>query len=135
MKNTRGLFGDEVKRRILAGTYALLAAGGGDGFRRAKEVQYGICRQMDGVWKKYDAVLMPTTWGAAFRLGEFDGDAQQLYASDRFTTLANLTGCPAISLPRLTDGLSYGVTLMGRRFGEKDLYRAAYALECEWRTV
>jgi aspartyl-tRNA(Asn)/glutamyl-tRNA(Gln) amidotransferase subunit A len=134
MKNTRGLFGEEVKRRILAGTYALLEAGGGDGFRRAKEVQYGICRQMDGVWKKYDAVLMPTTWGAAFRLGEFDGDAQQLYASDRFTTLANLTGCPAISLPRLTDGLSYGVTLMGRRFGEKDLYRAAYALECEWRT-
>jgi len=134
MKNTRGLFGDEVKRRILAGTYALLAAGGGDGFRRAKEMQYGICCRLDAIWEKYDAVLMPTTWGAAFRLGEYERDAQQLYASDRFTTLANLTGCPAISLPKLTDGLSYGVTLMSRRFGEKALYRAAYALECEWRT-
>ncbi len=135
MANTRGLFGDEVKRRILAGTYALLAAGGGDGFRRAQEVRYGICRQTDVLWEKYDAVLMPTTWGAAFRLGEFEGDAQQLYASDRYTTLANLTGCPAISLPKMTDGLSCGVTLMGRRFGEKTLYRAAYALEQEWRTV
>ncbi|MBQ2724737.1 MAG: aspartyl/glutamyl-tRNA amidotransferase subunit A [Clostridia bacterium] len=134
MKNARSVLGDEVKRRILAGTYALLAAGGGDGFRRAKEMQYGICRAMDAVWEKYDGVLMPTTWGAAFRLGEFGDAAEKLYASDRFTTLANLTGCPAISLPKLYGGLSYGVTLMSRRFGEADLYRTAYALECEWRS-
>lgn len=134
MKNTRDLLGDEVKRRILAGTYALLAAGGGDGFRRAKEVQYGICRKMDGIWSEYDLVLMPTTLGAAFRLGEFDGVSEQLYDSDRFTTLANLTGCPAISLPVIRNGLSYGVTLMSRRFGEEKLYSAAFMLENEWRS-
>ncbi len=133
MKNTRGLLGDEVKRRILAGTYALLAAGGGDGFRRAKEMQYGICRQMDVIFEKYDMILMPTTLGQAFRLGDFDSASERLYDSDRFTTLANLTGCPAISLPVIRNGLSCGVTLMGRKFGEAVLYSAAYALENEWR--
>lgn len=133
MKNARGMMGDEVKRRILAGTYALLAAGGGDGFRRAKQMQYEICRAMDAVWEKYDLVLMPTTWGCAFPLGEFEGAEEKLYASDRFTTLANVTGCPAVSVPKMCGGLSYGVTMMGRRLGETTLYRAAYALECEWR--
>ncbi|MBQ8187490.1 MAG: aspartyl/glutamyl-tRNA amidotransferase subunit A [Clostridia bacterium] len=134
MKNTRGAFGDEVKRRILAGTYALLAAGGGDGFRRAKEMQYAICRHADEIWTKFDLILMPTTVGAAFPLGSYENAAEDLYGSDRFTTLANLTGCPAISLPKIAHGLSYGVTLMGKRFAEREIYRAAYALEQEWRS-
>ena len=88
---------------------------------------------MDEICNRYDLVMMPTTLGAAFRLGEFDGASEQLYDSDRFTTLANLTGCPAISLPVLRNGLSYGVTLMSRRFGEETLYKAAFMLENEWR--
>ncbi len=123
-------FGAEVKKRILAGGYALSSIDGEDYYRSAKAAQAEVCSIVDGLWDKFDLLLMPTSADAAFVIGAHDADPAKMYASDLFTTIANITGCPAITLPSGGDGcLPYGVTLMGKRLSEKMLFRAAYALE------
>ena len=123
-------FGAEVKKRILAGGYALSSIGGEDYYRSAKAAQAEVCASVDALWEKFDVLLMPTTADAAFVLGAHDADPAKMYASDLFTTIANITGCPAITIPSGGDGvLPYGVTFMGKRLSEKLIFRAAYALE------
>ena len=79
-----------------------------------------------------DAVLLPTASGPAFRAGSFADDPNALYRSDRFTTIANLTGCPAVQLPGGGDGtMPVGISLMGRKRSEGALIRLAAALERE----
>lgn len=131
MKNTRDSnLGEEVKRRILSGTYALSSSLGGGHYSKIKEVQAEICRAVSDMFKRYDIVLMPTAAGVPFKLGDFSSNPVAMYASDSFTTIANLTGCPAITIPAGGfGGLPYGVMLMGRAHTERLLYRAAYALE------
>ncbi len=131
MKNSRALgFGEEIKKRILAGGYALSSSDGEDYYRSAKSAQAELCRLIEYMWCRFDIIIMPTTEDVAFRLGSFDDDPAGMYKSDSFTTIANITGCPAITIPAGGDGkLPYGVTLMGKRRTEKKLYRAAYALE------
>ena len=81
---------------------------------------------------RVDAVLLPTASGPAFRVGSFADDPNALYRSDRFTTIANLTGCPAIQLPGGGDGaMPAGISLMGRKRSEGALFRLAAALERE----
>ncbi|MBQ8642339.1 MAG: aspartyl/glutamyl-tRNA amidotransferase subunit A [Clostridia bacterium] len=122
-------FGEEVTRRILTGTYALSAAHGGKYFHTIKNVQLEIQRQMETILERYDAVLMPTTGSVAFPLAAGER-AENRYDSDRFTVYANLTGLPAIQLPSGGDGhLPTGVSLLGRRCGELELYRMAQYLE------
>ena len=117
-------------RRILTGAYALSAAHGGKYFHKIKNVQADICRQMDELLGRYDAVLMPTTGSAAFQLTEGE-KPEDRYDSDRYTVYANLTGLPAIQIPSGgdEDGLPTGVSLLGRRFGEIELFRLARSLE------
>ena len=123
-------FGAEVKKRILAGGYALSSIGGENYYKSAKTAQAEVCSVVDKLWNSFDLILMPTSADAAFGLGAHDADPAKMYASDLFTTIANITGCPAITLPAGGDGcLPYGVTLMGARLSEKLLFRAAYALE------
>lgn len=131
MKNTRdSALGDEVKRRILSGAYALSSSLGGGHYGKIKEVQAEICRAVADMFKKYDMILMPTAAGVPFKLGDYSSNPTAMYASDSFTTIANLTGCPAITIPSGGfGGLPYGVMLMGKAHTEKMLYRAAYALE------
>lgn len=133
MANTRCAgFGDEVKRRIIAGAYVLSSTISGDRYRQVQVLRQNLCEQTDGLLKKYDALLMPTAVGKAFGLSDFDDDPTRLYNSDCFTALANLTGCPAITIPCGGDGvMPYGAMLMGARLGEAGLFRAAFALECE----
>ena len=133
MKNSRsGGFGDEVKRRILTGTYALTSVLTGDYYRRIKAAQAEVCRRIYDLFEKIDILLMPTAGSTAFDLGSFNEDPTAMYGSDRFTVIGNLTGCPAISLPAGGDGkLPVGVMLMGNRLSEKMLYRAAFAAEAE----
>ncbi|MBP3379079.1 MAG: Asp-tRNA(Asn)/Glu-tRNA(Gln) amidotransferase subunit GatA [Clostridia bacterium] len=122
--------GDEVKRRMMSGAYALSRSLGGGHYLTIKEVQTEICRAVAGLFEKYDIILMPTAAGVPFKLGDYSSNPTALYASDSFTTMANLTGCPAITIPSGGwEGLPYGVMLMGRRHSESLLYRAAYALE------
>ena len=128
---TRG-FGDEVKRRIVTGTYALSSTYGGGYYRKVKAAQNSICLRTEEILGRYDAVLMPTASGSAFRLGSFADDPGALYRSDRFTTIANLTGCPAVQIPGGGDGdMPVGISLMGKKRSEGALIRLAAALERE----
>ena len=137
MKDSRSTgFGDEVKRRILTGTYALSSVLTGDYYRRIKAAQQTICGSIYDLFDRVDCLLMPTAAGPAFELGSFDEDPTAMYGSDRFTVIGNLTGCPAISLPAGGDGhLPIGGMLMGNRRSEKLLYRAAYAAEAELKEI
>lgn len=131
MKRSRDAsLGDEVKRRMLSGAYALSRSLGGGHYLDIKEVQMNICRAVSQLFGKYDIILMPTAAGVPFKLGDYSANPTALYASDSFTTIANLTGCPAITIPSGGwNGLPYGVMLTGKKHSESMLYRAAYALE------
>ncbi len=123
-------FGEEVRRRIITGSYALSSTYKGDYYRRVKEAQAELCRMVEEIFLTYDVILMPTVGSAAFPLGSFDDSPTGLYNSDRFTVMANLTGNPAITVPCGGDkGLPVGLTLMGRKRAEMTLYGAASVLE------
>jgi len=125
-------FGEEVRRRIVTGTYALSSAYNGDYYRRIKNAKDRLCARVEDIFEVYDIILMPTTGSVAFPLGSFDDSPTNLYGSDKFTVYANLTGCPAITIPSGGNGiLPCGVTLMGRRLSEKMLYGTAALLEEE----
>ncbi|MBR4204779.1 MAG: aspartyl/glutamyl-tRNA amidotransferase subunit A [Clostridia bacterium] len=128
---TKGL-GDEVKRRIVTGAYALSSTWGGGYYRKIKTAQQTLCRETDEILAGVDTVLLPTAAGAAFPLGSWAENPTAQYVSDRFTTIANLTGSPAIQFPGGGDGeMPVGLTLMGRKRSESVLLRAAFALEAE----
>ena len=133
MRNSRAEgFGDEVKRRIISGCYALSEAHGGNYFAGIKGIRSKICGEADALFEKYDLIMLPTAAGCAFRLGSFDTDPTKLYASDMFTVFANLTGIPAIQLPSGGDGLlPCGISLMSARNCDKLLFSAAHVLESE----
>lgn len=122
-------FGDEVTRRILTGAYALSKAHGGAYFHKIKAVQQDITEAVETILTRYAAILMPTTGSVAFPLLQ-DSQRVDRYDSDRFTVYANLTGLPAIQLPSGGDGrLPTGVSFLGKRYGEVELYRLAAWLE------
>ncbi|MEM9135505.1 MAG: Asp-tRNA(Asn)/Glu-tRNA(Gln) amidotransferase subunit GatA [Actinomycetota bacterium] len=123
-------FGEEVKRRIMLGTYAL-SAGYWDAFYgRAQRVRTVMIREFDEVYANFDLLLSPTSPCVAFPLGE-KSDPMTMYLNDVCTIPSNLTGQPAISVPFGTDdgGLPIGVQILAPYGGEVDLFRAARALE------
>jgi aspartyl-tRNA(Asn)/glutamyl-tRNA(Gln) amidotransferase subunit A len=124
-------FGDEVKRRILLGTYVLSAGYVEAYYRKAQKARTLIVRDFDDVFRSCDAVLGPTTPTTAFRIGEKADDPMSMYLSDIFTVTAPLAGLPAVSIPAGLDrgGLPVGIQLTGRRFGEAELLRIAGWLE------
>lgn len=130
--NTRAEgFGQEVKRRILLGTYALSSGYYEAYYKKAQQVRTLIKRDFDEAFKDVDAILTPTTPTPAFRIGEKVSDPLQMYLSDIFTIPANLAGVPAISIPCgfTPDGLPVGLQIMGRPFDEGTILRIAYAYE------
>ncbi len=133
MRNSRAEgFGDEVKRRIISGCYALSESHGGNYFAGIKGIRSKICGEADKLFEKYDIIMLPTAAGCAFKLGSFDTDPTKLYASDMFTVFANLTGIPALQLPSGGNGiLPCGISLMAARNCDKLLFSVAYILESE----
>ncbi len=129
-------FGDEVKRRIMLGTYALSAGYYDAYYLKAQQVRTLIRNDYDAAFEQVDAVAMPTTPTTAFRLGERTDDPLQLYVGDVFTASANLTGLPAVSVPCGRDdaGLPVGLQLVGRAFDEGTLLGigAAYEERAPW---
>jgi aspartyl-tRNA(Asn)/glutamyl-tRNA(Gln) amidotransferase subunit A len=116
---TRGLFGDEVKRRILVGTFALSAGFADAYYGRAQRVRAALRRETLDALSRVDLLLCPTAPGAAFRLGERSADPVAMYLADLFTVPASLAGLPAISVPAgLADGLPVGIQLIGRPWDE-----------------
>jgi len=123
-------FGAEAKRRILFGAMALSAEYRDDFYQRAKNTRSIISNELCEALKKYDAILLPTAPSSAYRLDEASRIGFEAGIDDIFCTLAALAGLPAISLPyREANEMPVGVQLIGRAFGESELYRIAYALE------
>ena len=128
-------FGDEVKRRIMLGTYALSAGYYDAYYLKAQQVRTLMRREFDAAFERFDVLLGLVSPTPAFRLGEKLEDPFQMYLSDIFTLPANIAGIPAISLPAgfvdddSGERLPVGVQLLARPFDEAALLRAAYAYE------
>ncbi|MEL6420298.1 MAG: Asp-tRNA(Asn)/Glu-tRNA(Gln) amidotransferase subunit GatA [Pseudomonadota bacterium] len=124
-------FGDEVKRRVMIGTYVLSAGFYDAYYNRARRVRTLIKKDFEDVFAQgIDAILTPATPSAAFGLGE-DWDPVQMYLNDVFTVTVNMAGLPGIAVPAGLDkqGLPLGLQLIGRPWEEGDLLNIAYSLE------
>lgn len=124
-------FGEEVRRRIMLGTYALSAGYYDAYYLKAMKVRTLIRRDFDLAFEKADLLLGPTTPSAAFKFGEKLDDPLAMYLSDIYTVTANLAGLPGISIPCgfTSLGLPIGCQLLGRTFDETTLFAVAAALE------
>jgi aspartyl-tRNA(Asn)/glutamyl-tRNA(Gln) amidotransferase subunit A len=128
-------FGDEVKRRILVGTYALSHGYYDAYYLRAQKVRRLIRDDFNRAFEQCDVLLGPTSPELAFALGSKKDDPVTLYMADVFTIAVNLAGLPALSMPAgFIDGLPVGVQLIGKYFDEGNLLNVAhsYQLETEW---
>jgi len=123
-------FGEEVKRRIMLGTYVLSSGYYDDFYLKAQKVRTLIKNDFDQLFTDYDLILSPTTPTTAFKIGE-KRDPLKMYAADIFTVPVNIAGIPAISVPCGFDqkGLPIGLQLMGAHFKEEKLIQAAFSLE------
>ncbi|MBS6510467.1 MAG: Asp-tRNA(Asn)/Glu-tRNA(Gln) amidotransferase subunit GatA [Clostridiales bacterium] len=126
-------FGAEVKRRIMLGSFVLSAGYYDAYYKKALEVRTLIGQEFERVLKTCDMILSPVAPTTAYRLGEKTGDPLQMYLGDIYTVPVNIAGLPALSLPCGKDaaGLPIGMQLIGRAFGEVELYQVAYAFEQE----
>jgi len=131
-------FGDEAKRRIMLGTYALSSGYYDAYYLRGQKVRTLIKNDLDEAFKDCDAIITPTAPTVAFKVGEKVTDPISMYLSDIYTIPANLAGIPAISVPCgfAKNGLPIGLQLMGKAFDEEMLLRIAYAYEqnTPWHT-
>lgn len=130
-KETRAQgFGNEVKRRIMLGTYSLSAGSYDAYYRKAQQVRTLIKQDFDNVFDKYDVIIGPTTPTPAFKIGENVKDPLTMYANDILTIPVNLAGVPGISVPcGFSDGLPLGLQIIGKYFDEATIYRVAHAYE------
>src|ERR687893_479845 len=123
-------FGDEAKRRIMLGTYALSSGYYDAYYAQAQKVRTRIVEDFRAAFGRFDVLLSPTAPSVAFEIGEKVDDPLAMYANDICAVPANLAGIPAISVPAgLSEGLPVGVQLMGDHFTEPVLLRAARATE------
>ncbi|AMX00066.1 Asp-tRNA(Asn)/Glu-tRNA(Gln) amidotransferase subunit GatA [Rummeliibacillus stabekisii] len=123
-------FGDEVKRRIMLGTYSLSAGTYDAYYKKAQQVRTLIKQDFDKVFEDYDVIVGPTSPTAAFKLGENLDDPMTVYANDILTVPINLAGVPAISIPcGFDNGLPLGLQIIGKYFEEGTVYRVADAFE------
>ena len=131
-------FGDEVKRRIMTGTYALSAGYYDAYYLKAQQVRHLIADDFRKAFADVDVIAGPTTPTPAFKLGDKVDDPITMYLNDIYTIGANLAGLPAISVPcGFVDGLPVGLHLVGTHFAESMLLRCAhqYQQETDWHTA
>jgi len=124
-------FGQEVKRRIILGTYVLSAGYYEAYYRKASQVRTLMRKDFEDAFRQVDVIMAPTAPTPAFRIGEKTEDPLQMYLSDIFTIPVNLAGIPAISIPcgSSRENLPIGLQIMGKHFDEGTLLRVAYAFE------
>jgi aspartyl-tRNA(Asn)/glutamyl-tRNA(Gln) amidotransferase subunit A len=129
---TRGAgFGEEVRRRILIGTYVLSAGYYDAYYKQAQKVRTLIANDFNSVFNDVDVLLAPTTPSAAFAIGEKIEDPVAMYMNDIFTVPASMAGLPAISVPAglSAEGLPLGLQVIGRPFDEASVLKLGLALE------
>lgn len=124
-------FGDEVKRRVMIGTYVLSAGYYDAYYLKAQKIRTRIAQDFHDAWRSCDALLTPATPTAAFGIGEKMDDPIQMYLNDVFTVPVNLAGLPGISVPAGQDakGLPLGLQLIGRPFDEETVLKIAGVIE------
>jgi aspartyl-tRNA(Asn)/glutamyl-tRNA(Gln) amidotransferase subunit A len=124
-------FGAEVKRRVLMGTYVLSAGYYDAYYLQAQKIRTLIADDFRKAWDSVDALLTPTTPGAAFGIGEKSDDPIAMYLNDVLTVPANMAGLPAISVPAglSSQGLPLGLQIVGRAFDEETVFQLGRALE------
>lgn len=124
-------FGDEVKRRIMLGTFVLSSGYYDAYYKRAKLLQKQITAEFEDAFKSCDLLITPTAPSTAFKLGENSDDPVKMYAADICTINVNIAGLPAISVPcgKGENGLPIGMQLIGPKFSEAVLLRTAHAYE------
>jgi aspartyl-tRNA(Asn)/glutamyl-tRNA(Gln) amidotransferase subunit A len=128
-------FGDEVKRRILIGSYVLSAGFYDAYYKKAQQVRRLIKNDFDSAFKNVDIIMSPTTRGAAFEAGSKGDDPIQMYLEDLFTIPANLAGLPAMSIPNgIVDNKPIGLQLIGNFLDESRLLQAAhnFQISTDW---
>jgi aspartyl-tRNA(Asn)/glutamyl-tRNA(Gln) amidotransferase subunit A len=134
---TRGTrFGQEVKRRIMLGTYALSSGYYDAYYKKAQQVRTLFMRDFQNAFTEVDLIVTPTSPTAAFKIGEKMQDPLTMYMSDIYTLSVNLAGLPAISVPCgfTSSNLPIGLQLIGKHFDEETILRVAYVFEqaTEW---
>ncbi|UFR17144.1 Asp-tRNA(Asn)/Glu-tRNA(Gln) amidotransferase subunit GatA [Streptococcus equi subsp. zooepidemicus] len=123
-------FGDEVKRRIMLGTFSLSSGYYDAYFKKAGQVRTLIIQDFEKVFADYDLILGPTAPTAAFELDTLNHDPVAMYLADLLTIPVNLAGLPAISIPAgFADGLPVGLQLIGPKYSEEVIYQVAAAFE------
>ena len=124
-------FGEEVKRRIMIGTYVLSSGYYDAYYLKAQKVRQLIKKDFDEVYNKVDAILTPSTPSSAFKIGEKKDDPVSMYLNDIFTVPVNLAGLPGISIPAGLDKRGYplGLQIIGKPFDEQSILNIAYSME------
>ena len=123
-------FGDEPKRRIMLGTYALSAGYYDAYYGQAQRVRTLLIREHREALERFDVLATPTSPTVAFPIGDKASDPLAMYACDVMTIPSCLAGLPGLNVPSgLSEGLPVGLQLIGRQFGENTLFRAGHALE------
>ena len=123
-------FGDEPKRRIMLGTYALSAGYYEAFYGQAQKVRTVISREFAAAFERFDVLLSPTSPTVAFKLGDRTENPLAMYVADVLTIPPNMAGLPGISIPcGLSEGLPVGLQIVGPQFAENTLFRVGHALE------
>ena len=130
IKNTRSNFGEEVKRRILLGTFALSSGYYDEYYGKAQKVRGMIVHSFKEIFKEYDILISPTSPITAFDIGAMIDDPLTMYQNDICTMPANIAGIPAISIPcGISDGLPVGFQIMGPHFSDLKIINIAKEFE------
>ena len=124
-------FGDEVKRRIILGTYVLSSGYYDAYYKKAQKVRTLVKKGFEEAFEKYDVLLTPTVPTVAFDRGSKSKNPLEMYMTDILTVSINIAGVPAISIPcgKDSSGMPIGMQLIAKHFNEETLYRAAYTFE------
>jgi aspartyl-tRNA(Asn)/glutamyl-tRNA(Gln) amidotransferase subunit A len=126
-------FGQEVKRRIILGTYVLSSGYYDAYYKKAQKVRTVIRNQIDKLYEKYDVLITPTSPTVAYEIGSKSNNPIEMYLADLLTVTINIAGVPAISIPcgLNSNGMPIGMQIIGKHFDEETLLRAAYTYEQE----
>ena len=132
-KSRSEAFGAEVKRRIILGTYVLSSGYYDAYYKKAQQVRTLIMNQFNKAFEKYDVLITPTSPTTAFKMGEKTTNPLEMYMADICTVSINVAGLPGISIPCGVDsqGLPIGMQIIGNKFEEETILKAAYAFEQE----
>src|SRR5699024_6982043 len=124
-------FGEEVKNRIMLGTFALSSGYYDAYYKKAQQARTLIKNDFDKIFENYDVIVGPTTPTTAYKVGDVIDEPMTMYANDILTFAVNLAGTPALSVPCgfSSEGLPIGLQVIGKHLDESTVYRTAHAYE------